>query len=397
MKTLKLIIAIALLLCLVPMPYGYYILIRYFAAILFGIMAYQYYRRKKEKLMIVFGALALLFQPIIKIPLGREMWNVVDVAVVVMLVVLLWKEKKQDKTVSEEQKAQGQEDQLAKYDETKANNPRLADIGSEFVVFISRLPSIKTLSDLNVLLLKFPDLLLDDRYVLDDYNPSEIGAIGANLHLYARLKTVEKPRDIDFVNVGTGRYWIGLDVLQKRYKECPSPELKAKLDEWKEVKRKPLPEAEDPFKHITLPFTEEAIWQAYLLKQTNYLTGSYCDGLYEQRVFINKFEDIDSINGVWSVEELHYINKFKIKAKECWSDDMRPLVILDGDKGYISHYWFDYWKGLRQVKCWVDYNHNSHKVTHFFIEEYAPVVPYRCADAWGKSSIRYKEVWEEST
>jgi hypothetical protein len=31
--------------------------------------------------MIIYGGLALLFQPFFKIALGREMWNIVDVVV----------------------------------------------------------------------------------------------------------------------------------------------------------------------------------------------------------------------------------------------------------------------------------------------------------------------------
>ncbi len=91
MKHLKLILIIALLLCLAPMPYGFYMLVRFFATVMFGLMAYQYYQEKKENLMITFGALAVLFQPIIKIPLGRAVWNVVDVAVAIGLIVLLLK------------------------------------------------------------------------------------------------------------------------------------------------------------------------------------------------------------------------------------------------------------------------------------------------------------------
>ena len=93
MKRLKLILAIALLLCLAPMPYGYYMLVRFFAMIVFGLMAYRYYQEKKENLMIAFGALVVLFQPIIKIPLGRVIWNVVDIAVAVVLVIFLLKER----------------------------------------------------------------------------------------------------------------------------------------------------------------------------------------------------------------------------------------------------------------------------------------------------------------
>ena len=93
MKTLKLFFAIALLICLVPMPYGYYILIRIVAAILFIIFASQYYEAKKEELAITFGILAFLFQPLIKISLGREVLNMVDVAVAILLVVLWYKER----------------------------------------------------------------------------------------------------------------------------------------------------------------------------------------------------------------------------------------------------------------------------------------------------------------
>lgn len=51
--------------------------------------------RNNEKLAWTFGALALLFQPFIKIALGRLIWNIVDVVVAVGLVVLfIWEYKK---------------------------------------------------------------------------------------------------------------------------------------------------------------------------------------------------------------------------------------------------------------------------------------------------------------
>ena len=97
MRRLKQILIIALVLCLAPMPYGYYILVRYFAMIVFGLMTYQYYQEKKENLMITFGALAVLFQPFLKIPLGRIVWNIVDVAIAIVLLVILLKEHESKK------------------------------------------------------------------------------------------------------------------------------------------------------------------------------------------------------------------------------------------------------------------------------------------------------------
>lgn len=93
MKYLNVIIAAILLLCLAPMPYGYYVLARFIAMIVFSVFAYQSWSKKQTQWTIVFGALALLFQPFAKIALGRTMWNIVDVAVAIMLLVLWYKEK----------------------------------------------------------------------------------------------------------------------------------------------------------------------------------------------------------------------------------------------------------------------------------------------------------------
>ena len=92
MNNIKLLLAALLLLCLAPMPYGYYQFIRLASTIVFAIMAYQYIQEEKGELVITFGALALLFQPFIKIALGRTMWNVVDVVVAVGLAFLWWKD-----------------------------------------------------------------------------------------------------------------------------------------------------------------------------------------------------------------------------------------------------------------------------------------------------------------
>ena len=50
-KITLLILAIALLICLAPMPYGYYMLIRYAATILLSVMAYDYFKNKQKDCM----------------------------------------------------------------------------------------------------------------------------------------------------------------------------------------------------------------------------------------------------------------------------------------------------------------------------------------------------------
>jgi hypothetical protein len=81
-KKLSLILIPILLACLLPMPYGYYQLVRVVATAAFAFLAYQ---ERGNNLLWVFIGLALLFQPFEKVALGRTLWNVVDVVVAIFL------------------------------------------------------------------------------------------------------------------------------------------------------------------------------------------------------------------------------------------------------------------------------------------------------------------------
>lgn len=91
-SVLKLILAILLFLCLLDMPYGYYVLVRFISMIGFAFFAYEAYEQKNQRDTLIFIILALLFQPFEKIALGRVLWNVVDVVVAVYLLLSLFKE-----------------------------------------------------------------------------------------------------------------------------------------------------------------------------------------------------------------------------------------------------------------------------------------------------------------
>ena len=75
------------------MPYGYYQLLRFVAMIVFGINAYNYGVKENSLLMITMGTLALLFQPLFPITLGKMIWNIVDVIVAIFLLYLWYKEE----------------------------------------------------------------------------------------------------------------------------------------------------------------------------------------------------------------------------------------------------------------------------------------------------------------
>ncbi len=87
---IKLVIAILLFGCLLNMPYGYYQLVRFIALVSCGILAFKAYQQNNQTAMVIYAALALLFQPFFKIALGRDLWNIVDVIIAVGLIISLF-------------------------------------------------------------------------------------------------------------------------------------------------------------------------------------------------------------------------------------------------------------------------------------------------------------------
>mgnify|MGYP006981761075 FL=1 len=87
---IKIVLSVLFFLCLLDMPYGFYQLVRIVALIGFGILAYKANEENRNTEMIIYGGLALLFQPFFKIALGREIWNIVDVIVGIGLIASLF-------------------------------------------------------------------------------------------------------------------------------------------------------------------------------------------------------------------------------------------------------------------------------------------------------------------
>lgn len=70
------------------MPYGYYMFIRVMGMFGFGLLAWLYFKQKNELFGIIFTFLTILFQPFVKIALGRGFWSVIDVIVAIFLLIL---------------------------------------------------------------------------------------------------------------------------------------------------------------------------------------------------------------------------------------------------------------------------------------------------------------------
>jgi hypothetical protein len=92
---IKISLAILFFLCLADMPYGFYQFVRFAGLIGFAVLAYQANQQGRQTEMIIYGGLALLFQPFFKIALGRQMWNIVDVVVGIGLLISIFMKPKE--------------------------------------------------------------------------------------------------------------------------------------------------------------------------------------------------------------------------------------------------------------------------------------------------------------
>ena len=92
---IKITLAVLFFICLADMPYGFYQFVRFAGLIGFAILAYQANQHGRQTEMIIYGGLALLFQPFFKFALGREIWNIVDVVVGIGLLISIFMKPKE--------------------------------------------------------------------------------------------------------------------------------------------------------------------------------------------------------------------------------------------------------------------------------------------------------------
>lgn len=90
---IKVGLAIALFLCLFNMPYGYYQFVRFISMCGFAYLAYSSNEVNNKNEAFVYIGLAILFQPIFKIALGRTIWNIVDVIAGIGLILSVFQNK----------------------------------------------------------------------------------------------------------------------------------------------------------------------------------------------------------------------------------------------------------------------------------------------------------------
>jgi len=89
MRAWKIIMVILFMVCLLPMPYGYYQFVRFWGMSFFIVLSFIEKQNKRDISSIIFILIAILLNPFYKIALGRMMWNIVDIALSALIVLTL--------------------------------------------------------------------------------------------------------------------------------------------------------------------------------------------------------------------------------------------------------------------------------------------------------------------
>lgn len=92
-RIIKIVLVALFLGCLGKWQYSYYELVRFIGMIGFGVLAWI--DKDNKLLLVVWVASAILINPLVKIALGRTLWNVVDVIWAIVLVGTIFIERKE--------------------------------------------------------------------------------------------------------------------------------------------------------------------------------------------------------------------------------------------------------------------------------------------------------------
>ena len=103
LKSLKIALICGLILALLPLPYGYFTILRIFGCLVFILQLINIPKTKRHSRnseFVICIVLIILFQPILRLPLGRLIWNIVDVSTAIWLLLNLNRRTRKTKKIA---------------------------------------------------------------------------------------------------------------------------------------------------------------------------------------------------------------------------------------------------------------------------------------------------------
>lgn len=167
-------------------------------------------------------------------------------------------------------------------------------------------------------------LKLSDEYTLDDYRSKD--STNNILHLYARKVSTNRPDEKEFKKYDAKH---GIEAFFKSIFDEIKREKGIDIDDEEPVG---LPEKIEPESVVTLDFTPEAIWEAYMLKTTDYYIGQRWHGGYHKMTVPANIEELKKFKP-WKEDEILEYEKF-IEETEL---DFAPKITIKDVVATIEH------------------------------------------------------------
>jgi len=74
-------------------PYGYYVLLRWAVCGIFAYLAFQAFEKEKIEWVWILGITAAVYNPFVKMHLGREIWSLVNLVTIGVTITSIFKLK----------------------------------------------------------------------------------------------------------------------------------------------------------------------------------------------------------------------------------------------------------------------------------------------------------------
>ena len=194
-----------------------------------------------------------------------------------------------------------------------------------------------------------PLLKLSDEYTLDDYRSKK--STDNILCLYARKVETKRPAETEFEKIDFGNFvqrWLKAVLAENEDAENTTAKL---------------PERIEPESVVTLDFTPEAIWEAYLLKTTDYYIGQRWHGGYHEMAIPANIDELKKFRP-WKEDEKPKYEKF-IEETEF---DFAPKITIDGDVATIEHIAVFFHNRFSKCCATVHYDRKTRKIDEFKFE-----------------------------
>ena len=197
-------------------------------------------------------------------------------------------------------------------------------------------------------------LRLSEKYTLDDYRSKE--STNNILKLYARKANTDRPSEEEFQKVEPKRHSL-IALMDNTI-------IKKPIEKDVEEEHVNLPERVAPESVVTFDFAPEAIWEAYLLKTTDYYIGQRWHGFYHKMTIPANIEELMRFKP-WREIEIPGYWRFITETEF----DFDPKITINGDVATIEHIGVFFLNRICKCRATLRYNREARIIENYELDD----------------------------